>query len=84
MPETSAVLLLAVWAGDIVVLVNADRADTFLWIPSTETPAGRPRHPGHASRARKSARDIANLSSRECFVCAITLRDEHWSWASGW
>jgi hypothetical protein len=33
MPETFALLLLAVWAGAIVVLVNVDRADTFLWIP---------------------------------------------------
>ena len=40
MPETFAVLLLAVWAGAIVVLVNADRADTFLWIPVLLAVAG--------------------------------------------
>jgi len=49
---------------------------------STEAPASRPRYPSHASRARESAQDIAKLSSREFLVCAIRLRDEHWSWAS--
>jgi hypothetical protein len=32
MPETLAVLLLAVWVGAIAVLVNAERADKFLWL----------------------------------------------------
>ena len=40
MPETFAVLLLAVWAGAIVVLVNVDRADKFLWIPVLLAVAG--------------------------------------------
>jgi hypothetical protein len=40
MPETFAVLLLAVWAGAIVVLVNVDRADKFLWIPVVLAVAG--------------------------------------------
>jgi hypothetical protein len=33
MPEQMMVLLLAVWVGAIAVLVYADRADKFLWIP---------------------------------------------------
>jgi len=32
MPETLAVLLLAVWVGAIAILVNAERTDKFLWI----------------------------------------------------
>jgi hypothetical protein len=32
MPETLAVLLLAVWVGAIAILVNAERSDKFLWI----------------------------------------------------
>ena len=32
MPGTLAILLLAVWAGAIAVLVNAERADKFLWL----------------------------------------------------
>lgn len=32
MPETLAVLLLAVWVGAIAVLVNAERTDKFLWL----------------------------------------------------
>jgi uncharacterized membrane protein YjjP (DUF1212 family) len=40
MPETFAVLLLAIWAGAIVVLVNADRVDKFLWIPVLLAVAG--------------------------------------------
>ena len=49
---------------------------------SIEASVSWPRRPGRASRARDSARDIANLSSRKFLVCAIRLRDEHWSWAS--
>jgi hypothetical protein len=33
MPGTLAILLLAVWVGAIAVLVNAERADKFLWMP---------------------------------------------------
>jgi hypothetical protein len=40
MPETFAVLLLAVWVGAIVVLVNVDRADKFLWVPVLLAVAG--------------------------------------------
>ena len=40
MPETSAVLLLAVWAGAIVAFVSVERADTFLWIPVLLAVAG--------------------------------------------
>ena len=40
MPETFAVLLLAVWAGAIVVLVNVDRTDKLLWIPVVLAVAG--------------------------------------------
>jgi hypothetical protein len=40
MPETFAVLLLAVWVGAIVVLVNVERADTLLWIPVVLAVAG--------------------------------------------
>ncbi len=40
MPETFAVLLLAVWAGAIVVLVNVERADKLLWIPVVLAVAG--------------------------------------------
>ncbi|MGA2961514.1 MAG: hypothetical protein ABSD96_07560 [Candidatus Korobacteraceae bacterium] len=40
MPEIFAVLLLAVWAGAIVVLVNVERADKLLWIPVLLAVAG--------------------------------------------
>ena len=40
MPETLAVLLLAVWAGAIVILVSAERADKLLWIPVLLAVAG--------------------------------------------
>jgi hypothetical protein len=33
MSATLVVLLLAVWVGAVTVLINADRADTFLWVP---------------------------------------------------
>jgi hypothetical protein len=40
MPETLAVLLLAVWAGAIVILVSVERADKLLWIPVLLAVAG--------------------------------------------
>ena len=40
MPETLAVLLLAVWVGAIAVLVNVNRADKLLWIPILLAVAG--------------------------------------------
>lgn len=40
MPETLAILLLTVWIGAIVVLVNVERADKFLWIPVLLAVAG--------------------------------------------
>lgn len=34
------ILILAIWVGAIVVLVNVDRADRFLWIPTLLALAG--------------------------------------------
>lgn len=33
MPGTLVVLMLAVWAGTIVVFINGNRGNTLLWIP---------------------------------------------------
>lgn len=40
MHGTLVVLLLAVWVGAVVVFVNVDRADRFLWIPILLAVAG--------------------------------------------
>lgn len=40
MPGVLVVLILAVWVGAIVVLVNVDRAERFLWIPTSLALAG--------------------------------------------
>ena len=40
MPGALVLLILAIWVGAIVVLINADRADRFLWIPTLLALAG--------------------------------------------
>ena len=40
MPGALVLLILAIWVGAIVVLINADRADQFLWIPTLLALAG--------------------------------------------
>lgn len=40
MPGTLVVLTLCVWVGAVAVLVNADRADRFLWVPVLLAVAG--------------------------------------------
>ncbi|HEU5400767.1 MAG TPA: hypothetical protein VFU86_05380, partial [Terriglobales bacterium] len=40
MPGALLILMLAIWTGAIVALVNVDRADRFLWIPTLLAFAG--------------------------------------------